>query len=170
MPSWERSRLPGVRAPWPASPMSSPSRTNAGACSTVECPRLRYTRVVTRSTRLSTAAVLALAVAAWPLVLDQCAASCVEHHEAAGIPSCHQATTTSTRIGAMPTSCGHDHTRTTVTSAKTSPPVERGTYSIVAVVALPAPFAQAFSDRRLLGHSPPGARRPLDARSLPLRI
>jgi hypothetical protein len=115
--------------------------------------------------------VLALAVTALPAVLDQCAASCVEHHEAvASTPSCHHATTTSNRVGPMPMPCGHDHSGTTVMSAKTSAPVQRGLNSIVAVVALPTAFAPVSSDRRLLGKSPPGARRPIGAHPLPLRI
>jgi hypothetical protein len=127
--------------------------------------------MVTRSTRISTAAVLLLAVTALPSMLDQCAASCVEHHEAvASTPSCHHATATTNHIGPMPTPCGHDHSGTTVTSAKTSAPVQRGLDSIVAVVALPAALAPASSDGRLPGHSPPGARRPVGARPLPLRI
>lgn len=132
---------------------------------------MRYNRVVTRATRISTAAVLALAVAAFPAVLDQCAASCMEHHEAvASTPNCPHVTTTSNRIGPMPTPCGHDHSGTAVTSAKTSAPVERPISSIVTVVALPIPFASTTSDRRLLGHAPPGDRRSLGASSLPLRI
>jgi hypothetical protein len=132
---------------------------------------MRYNRLVTRSTRISTAAVLALAVAACPAMLDQCAASCVEHHESvASAPSCHHATATSDHIGPMPTPCGHDHSGTTVTSAKTSAPLQRGLDAVVAVVALRTAFKPGSSDRRLPGHSPPGARRPIGARPLPLRI
>jgi hypothetical protein len=127
---------------------------------------------VTGSTRLSTAAVLALAVAALPAVLDNCAASCVEHHEAvASTPSCHHATVTSIRIGAMPTPCGHDHRGATVTSAQTSAPIQRGIHSVVAVVALPIAFAPAAAfPPGIPGHSPPGSGRPRRAGSLPLRI
>jgi hypothetical protein len=103
-------------------------------------------------------------------VLSQCAAACVEHEAVASTPNCHHATTTSNRIGPMPTPCGHDHSGTTVTSAKTSAPVQRGLDSIVAVVALPTAFPSATSNCRLLGHSPPGAGRPIGARPLPLRI
>jgi hypothetical protein len=131
---------------------------------------LKYNPDMSR-TKIATASVLALAIAVFPAVLNQCAASCAEHHDAvASTPSCHHVTTTANRIGAQPTPCGHDHIGTVVTSANTSAPIGRSTSVMVAVVALPVPLASSASERRLLEHSPPRPALPRDARSLPLRV
>src|SRR5438093_2893511 len=125
--------------------------------------------LMSRPTRIAAAAVVALAVAAFPAVLDRCAATCEAHHEAiASTPSCHHVTSTAFRIGHVPTPCGHDHTGTAMTSAKSTAPVGRSIGSMAAAVALPSPFAPAVSDRRVLGHAPPGPSVAVDGRSLPL--
>src|SRR5258705_13944642 len=98
------------------------------------------------ATRIVTAAVLALAIALFPAALDRCAAACDAHQDAiAGTPACHHATAAVTRIGHVPTSCGHDHTGTTVASAKSAGPAGRSIGSMAAHVALPIPFAPAIS-------------------------
>lgn len=120
---------------------------------------------------MATAAVLALAVAAVPAVLDRCAATCEAHQEAiASAPSCHHVTSTGIRIGPVPAQCGHDHNATAMTSVKGAGPVGRAIGSVVAVVAIPNPFTLAASDRRVLRHAPPGSFLDVDGQSLPLRI
>src|SRR5438128_581649 len=129
-----------------------------------------YNRAMSRVTRVATSGVLALAVAALPAVLDRCAASCAAHHDAAArTPSCHHVTPPATRIGPVPTPCGHDHNGTVVTSA-TSSAVGRSIGSVAVTVVLPVPFAPVASDRGVLRVSPPGASVTLDGRSLPLRL
>jgi hypothetical protein len=136
-----------------------------------QCLAIGYNRLMSRATRIATAAVLALAMAAFPAVLDRCTATCEAHHEAiASTPSCHHVTSTAFRIGRAPTPCGHDHDGTAMTSAKSAAPVGRSIDSIAAVAAVPSPFAPAASERRVLGHAPPGSSPAVDGRSLPLRI
>jgi hypothetical protein len=124
-----------------------------------------------RTTRLATAVVLALAVAVFPAVLDGCAASCAEHRDlVASTPACHHVTSGASRIGSMPSPCGHDHRGTTMIAAKSSSSMGRSNGSVVALAALPGPFMSDSAQRRLLDHSPPGVSLTLDARSLPLRV
>jgi hypothetical protein len=123
------------------------------------------------ATRIATAAVLVLALAVSPAVLDRCAAVCAEHHDTvASTASCHHATAPATRMSQLPTPCSHDHNGTVVTSAKSSAPVERSLDAVVAIVARPNPFSPAVSDRPVLAHAPPGSSLTLDGRSLPLRL
>ena len=69
-----------------------------------------------------TAAVLALAVAGLPVLLNQCAASCEAQHEAAAsTPSCHHASSTGARVGHVPVPCGHDHDGALVPAVKSAP-------------------------------------------------
>jgi len=104
-------------------------------------------------------------------VLDQCAASCAEHHDTvASTPSCHHVTSTASHIGHVPSPCGHDHNGTVVTSAKSSVTMGRSIDSLVAAIALSVPVAPIASQWRGLEQSPPGVRFTLDERSLPLRI
>jgi hypothetical protein len=124
-----------------------------------------------RALRFSTAAALALAVAALPLVLDQCAGSCEAHNGAmASTPSCHHATPTGTRIKDVPARCGHDHNSTAATSAPGSTFADRSLANVAATVELPASVTPAMSFRRVLTHAPPGPSSPSPDRSLPLRI
>ena len=52
-----------------------------------------------RSARLAVAALLALAIAALPVVLDRCAESCEAHqHVVAATPACHHAASTGTHL------------------------------------------------------------------------
>src|SRR5258708_2034521 len=124
-----------------------------------------------RATRNATAIALMLAVAALPVVLDRCAGLCQVHRDAiASTPSCHHPTSTAARIGHMPTACGHDHTGTAVTWAKTSTPEGRSFGPMVAAAEVPTALTPAASDQRVVTHSPPGSSIRPDARSLPLRI
>src|SRR5882672_6456461 len=92
-----------------------------------------------RATRIAVAAILALAIAALPVVLDRCAESCEAHrHTVASTPTCHHAASTGTHISHVPTSCGHDHNATAVTVAKSAATTARTFDSIVAVEIQPA--------------------------------
>jgi hypothetical protein len=126
---------------------------------------------MSRVTRIATAIVLGLAVAALPVVLDRCAESCEAHREAvASTPSCHHTASTATRIGQVPTPCGHDHNGTTVTAARNTAPTGRAFDVIVAVDSVRAALPPDSSDRRVPEHSPPGSSLSISVRSLPLLI
>src|SRR5690349_3858779 len=121
---------------------------------------------MSRVSRIATAFALVFAIATLPVVLDRCAASCEVHEgEAASTPACHHATTPTSRIGQMPTPCGHDHSGTTGTTAQS---VKRVIGSFDSVVTLPEPTATALrsiaSTRPALTHGPPGASASLDTR------
>src|SRR2546425_13090999 len=104
-----------------------------------------------RATRMATAAVLALAVAALPVVLDRCAASCEMHHDTvASTPSCHHSTSRTVRIGRVPTPCGHAHNGTAVTSATSSTPGGRLFAALVATTWHSTFLASAASHRHRL--------------------
>src|SRR4029079_3942802 len=110
-------------------------------------------------------------VAAFPVMLDQCAATCEVHHEViAGAPSCHHATSPALRIGPAPSPCGHDHHGIVVRSANNVAPSDRSNGVLAAAVPVPGYLAPAASALRSPGHAPPGAALLLDARSLPLRV
>jgi hypothetical protein len=126
---------------------------------------LRYTRVVL-------AAVLAIAVAAVPLILDQCSAACEAHHEsAASAPSClHAATPTAVHVRHAPSSCGHDHDGSLITSDNGVTATSRPLVTNVAALAIYIRPAIAIS-QGLRPDAPPGtASTLLDRSSLPLRI
>src|SRR5258706_15310513 len=79
-----------------------------------------------RVTRIAIAAVLALAVAALPLMLDRCSESCEAHQSlVANTAACHHATSSGTHITKAPASCGHDHNAQAVTTAKSFAPTDR---------------------------------------------
>jgi hypothetical protein len=126
-----------------------------------------------RVTNIAAAAVLALAVAALPLMLDRCAESCEAHPSSvASTPACHHATATGTHITKAPASCGHDHNGTAVTAvtAKSCAPTGRAfAFGAMAGSQLSiAPLVEA--DVRVDPHSPPDSSPPLAGRSLPLRV
>ncbi len=117
------------------------------------------------------AALLALAIMALPVVLDRCAESCEAHLDAvASAPACHHATSTGTRIAPMPTQCGHDHTGTAVTAAKSPRPTGQGFDSIVAIDSQPALTSATETILRVRPHSPPHLSLTPGRRSLPLRV
>jgi hypothetical protein len=125
-----------------------------------------------RTTRVVLAAVLAVAVAALPLMLDQCSATCEAHHDSvASTPACHQtATATTFLVGHAPTSCGHDHNGTLVTADNGLTATSRPLVASVAIVPIPVSPAIAIK-QHLRNHAPPGtASTLLDRSSLPLRI
>jgi hypothetical protein len=73
-------------------------------------------------TRTSTAIALTAAVFVLPLALDQCLASCELHRTTTTTsgPTCHHSSSASTRIGHLPTPCGHDHSAR-ITSSTAAP-------------------------------------------------
>jgi hypothetical protein len=124
-----------------------------------------------RATKTAVAAILALAIAALPVVLDRCAESCEAHrHTVASTPACHHAAATGTHISHVPTPCGHDHNATAVTAAKSSAPTGRAFDSIVAVETQATVAPPTAADLRVRPHSPSDASPTLDRRSLPLRL
>ena len=124
-----------------------------------------------RAIRIATAAVLAVAVAALPLMLDRCAESCDAHQSAvASTPACHHATSTGTHITQAPTSCGHDHNARAVAAAKSPAPTDRPFAFIAAPGSQHSVERPADADVRIDPHSPPEASPPLAGRSLPLRV
>jgi hypothetical protein len=124
-----------------------------------------------RAMRFATAAALALAIAALPVVLDQCADSCEAHRLAiASTPTCHHSTSTGTRITQVPKRCGHDHNATAATSGQGSTPADRSLDHVVAAIELPALLTPALSVQRVLTCAPPGPPSPPPDHSLPLRI
>jgi hypothetical protein len=71
-----------------------------------------------------TAAVLALAVGAVPLIADWCAATCEAAHTA-GMPSCHHTSSSLSHVGDVPAPCGHNHQPLVVDATTTTPTVSR---------------------------------------------
>jgi hypothetical protein len=124
-----------------------------------------------RATRIAVAAVLALAVAALPLMLDRCAESCEAHQSlVANVPACHHVTSTGTHVTKAPASCGHDHSATAVTAAKSLAPTGRA-FAFAAIAGSQLTAASAVdADVRVEPHSPPDSSPPLAGRSLPLRV
>jgi hypothetical protein len=124
-----------------------------------------------RAARFGVAAILALAVAALPVMLDRCAESCETHQATvASTPACHHTTSTGTHITDVPTPCGHDHSGSAVTAAKSVAPIERASV-LLATTGSPLPVAPpAGDDVRVDPHSRPDSSPPFAGRSLPLRI
>jgi len=122
--------------------------------------------------RVATAFVLALALAASPTVLEQCAVSCDAHPVTAdATPSCHHASPPSLHIGSAPSPCGHDHRATTMGAANGR---AAGT-DLSASSALPPDGTDAIVAARAASHlvptdSPPPTVSARHGRALPLRI
>jgi hypothetical protein len=124
-----------------------------------------------RATKIAVAAVVALAMAVLPVVLDQCTGSCEAHRDTvASTPACHHPTSTGTHIAHVPTPCAHDHNGTAITAA--NDPARTGTafHSVVAVENRPTLVSPAAASFRVRPHSPPSSGLTLDRRSLPLRV
>jgi hypothetical protein len=80
--------------------------------------------------RLATAAVLATALVALPVVLDGCAASCEMHESAeSAVPSCHHATSAAPRLTHAPGRCGHDHASVAAVSTVAATKIARSATS-----------------------------------------
>ena len=124
-----------------------------------------------RVTRITVAAVLALAIAALPVVLDRCTESCEAHqHAVANTPPCHHVAVTGPKISQEPSRCGHDHSGTPVVAAKSPAPTGRAFDSIVTVDSQPAVAPLPAASTRVRPHRPPDSSPTLDRRSLPLRV
>jgi hypothetical protein len=124
-----------------------------------------------RVTRIAIAAVLALAVAALPLMLDRCSESCDPHRSAVvNTPACHHTASSGTHITKAPASCGHDHNANAVTAAKSVAPTDHA-FAFTALAGSRRSFAPpAEADVRADPHAPPDVSPPLAGRSLPLRV
>jgi hypothetical protein len=124
-----------------------------------------------RVARIAVVAVLALAVAALPLMLDRCAGSCAAHQRAvANTPACHHVSSTGTRITRAPASCDHDHDGSAVAAVKSVAPTGRA-FAFAAMAGSPvsippAAHAGVRGDR----HFPPDSSPPPAGRVLPLRV
>jgi len=124
-----------------------------------------------RGARIALVAVLAIAVASVPLILDQCAATCEMHHETvASTPACHHSGTASAHLGQTPQPCGHDHNGTSVTSDGGSIPTIRNFAMGTAIVLMPISPALVGTSQTLHTYAPPGPLPQFDRRSLTLRI
>src|SRR5436309_15827383 len=89
--------------------------------------------------RAASAAVLALALVALHLALDQCSALCETHRDAvASTPSCHHAASTAMRIGRAPAPCAHDHNATSVRTSAGLVKPERAFHMAIAILVAPA--------------------------------
>ena len=132
---------------------------------------MRYDSIMTRALRNAAAAVLAIAIAAVPTMLDQCAETCAAHPASvASTPACHHASASGTRIGHVPPRCGHDHSSAAVVAIKNVEP-SPASFALVAVTdSAPMFVAPTVQDQRLDDQSPPGFPLALKAESLPLRI
>jgi hypothetical protein len=119
---------------------------------------------------MAAAATLACAIAGLPVVLDQCVESCEAHRSAiSSAPTCHHVAPASTRIGGVPSPCGHDHSAVVTAAAYA---VLKGP-SIDVAVAIEAPPPPAISQSTARGpfsQSPPGSSLTFERHSLPLRI
>ena len=124
-----------------------------------------------RATRTVVAALLALAIAALPVILDRCADSCDAHQlVAASTPACHHAASTGTHVSKAPPRCGHDHNATALTAAKDAAPAGRAFSVSVAIDHESAIVFALAGGLRVRPHSPPGSSPTIDRRSLPLRV
>jgi hypothetical protein len=120
-----------------------------------------------RVARIALAAILALTVAALPLMLDRCAESCEGHQPVT--PACHHVTATGEHMSQVPSSCGHDHNGTAVLTAKRSVSIERAFVSLATSASQCSIESPARADLRVRPHSPPDTS-PLGDRTLPLRV
>src|SRR6476620_8310308 len=118
-----------------------------------------------RVTRITSAAVLMLAIAALPAMIDRCAETCDAHQATATItPPCHHTASTGTHLTEAPNHCGHDHTGAEFTVAKSSAPSDR-TCAITAILDSTTRYAvRPPVDLRFEPHAPPDCSRPLFGR------
>lgn len=120
-------------------------------------------------TRVATVVVLAAGIACAPLVLAQCAASCLTD-VAASVPSCHHAPANHLRIGSAPKPCNHDHHGPALGGPSGPPAAARGSDTIVAVVPTAAPPPDAGISRFVSRSARLGSHATPLTVTLPLRI
>jgi hypothetical protein len=124
-----------------------------------------------RTARIMIAAVLALALAALPVMLDRCVESCELHGAvAASAPACHHAASTGTHITQAPAPCGHDHTGTSVTAVKSVELTGRTFASVATAVIQSSSAASGGAGFRVDVHTSSHAPTPFARLSLPLRV
>jgi hypothetical protein len=81
---------------------------------------------VTRVLRVVAVTMLSVTLGGIPLVADWCATTCETAH-ADGVPACHHARSSMSRIGRAPSPCGHDHRPIVVDAATTTSISSRAT-------------------------------------------
>ena len=124
-----------------------------------------------RVTRIAIAAVLALAVAALPLMLDRCSEWCEAHQSTvANAPACHHAASSGTHIIPAPASCGHDHNGSSVTASKTFELTGRTVAPVATTGSQSSTALPAGADVGVDPHAPPHSPTPFARLSLPLRL
>jgi hypothetical protein len=112
------------------------------------------------SARSSIAIVLTLALAAVPVMLDQCTAFCELARPAASPsePTCHHASDSTARIGDQPTRCGHDHEATVSALIDSAAPISRAVASVVAAIPVQTASVATGISRVIVSASPPRER------------
>ena len=132
---------------------------------------MRHDSIVSRGLRTATAAALALAISALPLLLDQCAHACEAHPgSVATAPACHHRAATGARAGRAPLPCGHDHNGAAAAALENAAHTHRPLMLVALVPAEPASAAATRTLHRLDIESPPGTSIALKTQSPPLRI
>src|SRR5436309_12041644 len=117
--------------------MALRSEARAGA-SRLESTYMSWT------TRVATTVVLVACIACAPLVLAQCAASCLTHGDVAvSVPSCHHAASSQLRVGNAPNPCTHDHHGPALGGPSGPPAAARALDTTLAVVPTAAPSPDA---------------------------
>src|SRR5689334_11324805 len=115
--------------------------------------------------------MLALSVAALPLLLDRCAQDCESHRgRTASTPACHHEAQTGAHISHAALPCGHDHHGAAVVAIKSVVPRQMSTIVATVVDAQSTSCVLGALDRRISAHSPPGSSLVLHTQSLPLRL
>jgi hypothetical protein len=125
-----------------------------------------------RAFRTAAASVLALAIAALPVVLERCVDSCARHDGSAfaAVPACHHAASAAERVGRAPLACGHDHSGTTAITVTGASAGERPWTLLAAIHTVPASYVTLGAPQDFVDSSPPGPAHARGARSLTLRI
>jgi hypothetical protein len=124
-----------------------------------------------RVIRIAVAAVLALAVATLPVMLDRCGVSCEAHQATvASTPACHDAAASGTHVARVPAPCGHDHADTTIIAANGFAASARA-FALTAIVSnQPAVVAPPRPGARINPHATPNSLPARLALSLTLRL
>jgi hypothetical protein len=129
---------------------------------------------VSRITSPAAVLVLAVALAAAPLMWDQCAAACDAVHAdraSASALACHHTATADGRMASPSRNCGHDHHGTLATLTAATAPASVPIAPVAAIIALvkPVPAEPSACTLHQLSSSPPPIIT-LAARARSLRI
>jgi len=123
-----------------------------------------------RALRATTAAVLAFAITALPVIPDRCTASCEANHAVASTPACHH-TTSGSHVAHIPLACGRDHHAIQINAPSIADAIGRPLGKTLASVPAPhSPMTADASRDSWFGSSPPIHPAALNTLSPPLRI